>query len=518
MPNLIGQSLGRYHILKQLGEGGMATVYRARDNRLDRDVAVKVIRTNAFGSTVQTNMLKRFEREARALAKLSHPNILKVLDYGEHNGAPFIVMEYLPGGTLKEKLAKSNLPWKDSIRLLLPIAQALAYAHSQGVVHRDIKPSNILITDSGDPMLSDFGIAKIIEGDKTSELTGTGAGIGTPDYMAPEQGMGQADERSDIYSLGVVLYQMVTGHIPFRADTPMAVLLKKNTEPLPRPTQFVRDLPGGLENVLIKALARDPGNRFQTAREFVVAMQSLLESRSATAIKIPLPPKVPTPNETVVEMTSAYPPPPTRRSNNWIWIGAGGALLVLLICIIGGIFLASTVTFEGAATLAPTRPPDTAAPLPTSTREPAQPTQVLPLTAIPTLQPPTSVPPTAIPTFTPTPAPFTDRSDPAGFVKWYFHALTTDRDYNYYWNNCMTKAFQDHSPKTYSEYTSWANSMASVEVLGVDVTSNDGKYATVNVKVTFHLTSGSTASYINNPLGYSLIYYSNINSWAFDYR
>ena len=524
MQNLIGQSLGRYHIIEQLGEGGMATVYRARDNRLDRDVAIKVIRTDLFGSSVLEHMLKRFEREARALAKLSHPNILKVLDYGEHQGAPYIVMEYLPGGTLKEKLAGRNLPWKESIRLLLPIAQALAYAHSEGIVHRDIKPSNILITQSGEPMLSDFGIAKIIEGEKTSELTGTGAGIGTPDYMAPEQGMGQADERADIYALGVVLYQMVTGHIPFHADTPMAVLLKKNTEPLPRPTQYVRDLPGGVENVLVKALARDPENRYQTARDLVVAMQNLLENRSATAVKVALPPKASA--ATMVEMTNEVAHAPEQRSNNWMWIGAAGAIIVILICIVGAIVLVSNLTSGGPANPEPTRPPDTAAPLPTSTTDAAlvqasavalaQTMSAQTAAAQPTATqfiPPTAVPPTAAP-----PTASMSRTDPAGFARWYFNALTTDRDYEYYWAYCMTESFQTNVAGDYAEYVRWANSMKKIEVLGVEVTSNDGRYASIRVKVTFYLNSGSTASYINNPLSYSLSYSSNLGSWVFDYR
>jgi serine/threonine protein kinase len=203
MTDFTGQTIGRYHIIEALGEGGMATVYKAFDTRLERNVAIKVIRTDLFGTTVLNRMLKRFEREAKVLAKLSHPNIVKVLDYGEHDGAPYLVMEYLPGGTLKQKLAGRQISWQDAIRLLMPVARALAHAHASGIIHRDIKPSNILITQTGEPMLSDFGIAKILENETTTELTTSGAGIGTPDYMAPEQGMGQADERADVYALGI---------------------------------------------------------------------------------------------------------------------------------------------------------------------------------------------------------------------------------------------------------------------------------------------------------------------------
>ena len=163
MTNLIGQSLGRYHILEQLGEGGMAVVYKAYDTRLESDVAVKVIRTENLPQSGMDRALKRFEREAKALAKLTHSNIVKVLDYGEYEGKPYLVMPFLPGGTLKEQLKGKPMPWQEAARLLIPIARALAYAHSEGMIHRDVKPSNILITKTGDPMLTDFGIAKIID-------------------------------------------------------------------------------------------------------------------------------------------------------------------------------------------------------------------------------------------------------------------------------------------------------------------------------------------------------------------
>ena len=158
--DLIGHSLGRYHIIEQLGEGGMATVFKAYDTRLERDVAVKIIRVGQFGHDVIDSILKRFEREAKVLARLSHSNIVKVLDFGEHEGVPYLVMDYLPGGTLKEKLGQP-MPWLQAARLLLPVSQALAYAHRQGVIHRDVKPNNILMGHSGDPMLTDFGIAKL---------------------------------------------------------------------------------------------------------------------------------------------------------------------------------------------------------------------------------------------------------------------------------------------------------------------------------------------------------------------
>jgi serine/threonine protein kinase len=280
MTNLIGQSLGRYHILEQLGEGGMATVYKAYDTRLERDVAIKVIRRGAFPSEQLDRILKRFEREAKALAKLSHPNIIKVIDYGEHENSPYLVMEYLPGGTLKTRLGRP-MPWQEAARIVIPIAEALDYAHEQKIIHRDIKPSNILLTAKGQPMLTDFGIAKMLETEETATLTGTGIGVGTPEYMSPEQWTGTTTTQSDIYSLGVVLYEIVTGRKPYMADTPAAILLKQASEPLPRPGKFVSNVPSSLENILIKALARDPQNRFRTMEAFSDALQKLVQGELA---------------------------------------------------------------------------------------------------------------------------------------------------------------------------------------------------------------------------------------------
>jgi formylglycine-generating enzyme required for sulfatase activity/tRNA A-37 threonylcarbamoyl transferase component Bud32 len=281
MSNLIGQSLGRYHILEQLGEGGMATVYKAYDTRLERDVAIKVIRREVFSPLMLDRVLKRFEREAKALAKLSHPNIVHIHDYGEYQGSPYLVMEYLPGGTLKKHLG-TPVPWKQAVHLLLPVARALQFAHREGIVHRDIKPSNILITLSGEPMLSDFGIAKLLEHEDTITITSTGVGVGTPEYMAPEQGMGKGiDARADIYSLGVVFYELITAHKPFTADTPMAVILKHMTDPLPRPQKFVPDLPESVEKVLIKALAKNLDERFADMGVFITAMENLVGIQTA---------------------------------------------------------------------------------------------------------------------------------------------------------------------------------------------------------------------------------------------
>lgn len=273
MANLTGKDLGRYHIIEQLGEGGMAAVYKAFDTRLERFVAIKVI---TFGQYDKEMFLLRFEREAKALARLSHPNIVKVHDYGEEGGLPYLVMEYLPGGTLKSKLGKP-MPWHEAIQLILPIAQALGYAHNLNIVHRDVKPANILLNESGQPMLTDFGIAKILESDSQLQLTGTGVGIGTPEYMAPEQGQGlPVDRRADIYALGVVFYELITGRRPFQADTPMAVVIKHITEPLPRPQTFVPEIPVEIENIIFKALAKKPEDRYQDMASFAKALEKML--------------------------------------------------------------------------------------------------------------------------------------------------------------------------------------------------------------------------------------------------
>lgn len=273
MNSAIGQSLGRYKILEQIGRGGMAVVYKALDTQLQRPVAIKLILPH---SQQPENFFKRFEREAYTLARLSHPNILKIFEYGKNGNQPYLVMEYLPGGTLKERLGR-QIPWREAAKFLVPIAKALDYAHQEKVIHRDIKPSNILLTQNGQPMLSDFGIAKIIlDNEETADLTGTGVGIGTPEYMSPEQSQGKdVDARTDVYALGVVFYEMVAGRKPYTANTPASVLLKQVTEPLPRPSIFVPNLPAAVERTLIKALAKEPEDRYQSMGEFERALESL---------------------------------------------------------------------------------------------------------------------------------------------------------------------------------------------------------------------------------------------------
>ncbi len=304
MNDLSGQYLGRYRLTERLGEGGMAVVYKGYDTRLERDVAVKIIRSGAFPTDTLGEILKRFEREAKSLAKLSHPNIVKVYDYGEHEGEPYLVMEYLPGGTLKKLLGKSQ-PWQDALRLILPVARGVSYAHQRGVLHRDIKPANVLMTDGGEPMLSDFGIAKLFGGDQTTTLTGSGMAIGTPDYMAPEQWTGVTSPQSDLYSLAIVLYEMVTGRKPYEADTPAELLIKQATQPLPSPREFAVDLPEAVEQVLLTSLAREPKDRFESIAAFIKALEYLEVTASIDLSHVPKKP--------IEKTVKLHPPEPVAH-------------------------------------------------------------------------------------------------------------------------------------------------------------------------------------------------------------
>jgi serine/threonine-protein kinase len=278
-----GHQFEHYQLIAKLGQGGMATVYKAYDTRLERDVAIKVVRKESIPPEQLERILKRFEREAKALAKFIHPNIVPVHDYGEFQGAPFLVMAYLPGGTLKERIGQP-LPVQTALRYVIPIAGALGYAHQRGVIHRDVKPSNILTTEDGALMLSDFGIAQILE-EATTQLTATGMGVGTPEYMAPEQWQGKATAASDQYALGVVLFELLTGQKPYSAETPLAVALKVMSEPLPRPSDLVPEIPEDVEKVLYKALARDPQDRYEDMEVLRKALGIMIAVSSDSPLK-----------------------------------------------------------------------------------------------------------------------------------------------------------------------------------------------------------------------------------------
>ena len=276
MDGLIGKTIGRYRIVEHLGRGGMAEVYKAYQASLDRYVAIKLMHTFLAD---EKEFLTRFEREAKVVATLRHPNIVQMLDFDVDNGVYYMVMEFISGETLKARMQalESKGEWvspDDAARIILAVGSALKYAHERGMVHRDVKPANVMITTEGQVILTDFGIAKIVS---ASNLTASGAMVGTPSYMAPEQGMGQpGDERSDIYSLGVMLYQLEIGRLPYDADTPLAVVLKHINEPLPLPKVLKPDLSDELNRIILKALAKNPADRYQKVGELMIDLRKAM--------------------------------------------------------------------------------------------------------------------------------------------------------------------------------------------------------------------------------------------------
>jgi len=288
--------IGRYEIKAEIGRGGMATVYLARDPRFRRDVAVKVLPRQY---THDPMFRARFEREAQTIARLEHPSIVPVHDFGEENGQPFLVMRYMPGGSLVDKLGEGSLPLKQAIKILERIASALDRAHSLGIVHRDLKPGNILFDQYGEAFLADFGIAKMAEA--TVALTGNSI-IGTPAYMSPEQVKGdELDGRSDIYALGIILFEMLTGQQPFAAKTPIAVAYKQVHEPVPDIRARKADLSPNLQLTINQAMSKNPDERFQTAAD-------LAKSAGTISRQTATPPQKPSP-VVAKEPRSALPPP-----------------------------------------------------------------------------------------------------------------------------------------------------------------------------------------------------------------
>jgi serine/threonine protein kinase len=281
---LIGKNLDRYHIIRLLGEGGMGAVFKARDLTLQRDVAVKVMHPQLAR---QPNFRKRFLQEARSAARLDHPGIVRVLDFGEADSHLYIVMEFIPGDTLRQKLqsiraaqdsgtSMGSISLQEALQLVRQICLALDYAHQQGVFHRDIKPDNIILKpDPGTslpcrPVLTDLGLAKLAEGGLASM---EGLSLGTPAYMSPEQALGEeTDERSDVYSLGILLYELTVGQLPFPAKSISQAIRYHTQEPLPLPSTVRPDLPVFLEQLILKALAKDPADRFPSAGALAEAL------------------------------------------------------------------------------------------------------------------------------------------------------------------------------------------------------------------------------------------------------
>ncbi|MCL4867564.1 MAG: protein kinase [Anaerolineae bacterium] len=446
--SLIGQNIGRYRIIERLGRGGMAEVYKGYDENLERFVAIKLM--HPFLAS-EEDFIGRFRREAKAMAALNHANIVKVYDFDASGNRTYIVMEYLSQGTLKDKLEDlarrgQKISLAEAIQVVLQIADALSYAHSRGMIHRDIKPPNIMFNDYGAAILSDFGIAKVVSG---PTFTQTGAMIGSPAYMSPEQGLGKpGDERSDIYSLGVLFFQLATGQLPFAADTPLAVALKHVNAPIPDPSELNPAIPEGVREVIVRAMAKEPDERFPTAKAMADALREVLRTADATllqALPAALLKEQPTPPPlsgviTTPPGTQARPPldktqvvtPPDKtmvatpvgvdtgsrgvnggsgRKIPWVLIGGVAMVLLLLAVAFGGYALAQVRNDDASTPTSALAAVTEETPEPTLTEAPAvidNPTETVAPTSTPTTTPtltPTTVvdePPTLAPTFTAT--------------------------------------------------------------------------------------------------------------------
>jgi serine/threonine protein kinase len=310
------EKIGRYEVVRELGRGGMAVVYLAQDPYMKRQVAVKVL-PRQF--TFDEQFRARFEREAQVIAALEHPSIVPVYDFGEHDGQPYIVMRFMPGGSLADLLRRRGaLTISDAARVFQHIAGALDEAHRKGIVHRDLKPGNILFDSRGYPAIADFGIVKVSEA--TANYTGS-ALIGTPGYMSPEQAKGDSeiDARSDIYALGTILFEMLTGQLPYKSDTPMGIVMKHILDPVPSILEAKPDLPAGCELVISKALAKERDKRYNTTSEMARALTQVAAETPGSGIAtmspteaLTSPPKM-TPIATPVPSgTGSLPAPDTN--------------------------------------------------------------------------------------------------------------------------------------------------------------------------------------------------------------
>jgi serine/threonine-protein kinase len=330
---MIGTVLsGRYRLEAKLGSGGMSTVYLARDQTLDRQVAVKVMHHEM---SEQADQQERFRQEARSVAKISHPNVVSVIDAGEDGGHPYIVFEYVEGETLKQRIARDGaLDPQEAIAYAIEVARGLAVAHGRQMVHRDIKPQNILIDAEGRAKLTDFGISRQLEEDG---MTATGRVLGTTDYVSPEQAMGrQVDPRSDVYSLGVVLYEMLLGQVPFQADSQVGVAMKHVNEELPDVQRRRPELSAALALVVERSTAKDPAERYQHVGEMIDDLSTALEVEAARA------------GSSTGEATTvlkAVPPPKRELSSRarWSW-----ATIVLVLLVAGGALGAVKLISDGS--------------------------------------------------------------------------------------------------------------------------------------------------------------------------
>ena len=349
------EKIGRYEIKSELGRGGMATVYHAYDPLFEREVALKLLPAELLHADPQYKL--RFEREAKIIAKLEHPAIVPVYDVGEENGQPYFVMRYMSGESLSERIHKKIFTVEEALNLLDQIASGLDEAHAKGIVHRDLKPANILFTNKGVPLISDFGIAKITQAEG-GEMTGS-AIIGTPSYMAPEQAAGEpVDGRADIYALGVILYEMLTGTQPYHAETPLAVAIKHMTEPVPRILDVNPKLPKWMEHIIFTSMAKERNERFKTAVDMVKAIKSYMVGETPT---VNVQVEQPTLKRAPYNKTAVSRPSKQKRSP---WAAIAGLLMVVIL-IGGGVYF-----FNGQGSK--------------STNEPATAVAVIPLSEVPT--------------------------------------------------------------------------------------------------------------------------------------
>jgi serine/threonine protein kinase len=380
-PSWIGRTLsGRYRIDALLGQGGMSAVYKATDPNLKRVVAIKLIHSHLSGDT---QFIKRFEEEAAAVASLRHPNIVQVFDFNADTGVYYMVLEFLPGETLQDRLKRLSdekrlLSIEESIQYTINICDALGYAHQRGMVHRDIKPANIMLDIHNQAILMDFGIVKIVGGDSH---TATGAVVGTARYMSPEVIRAEVpDARADIYSLGVTLYEMLSGRTPFMADSAMTLMMMHLNDPVPDPRSLRADVPQALVDVLVKAMSKNREDRYRTAAEFASALKGVLsaqDSRTITApvsavaaagaLSAPAPAQtgnLPTQYESSIPAlppspprTGYTPPPasaaPKKKGGSKLWIV--GVVAVLFLCAVvvvggGGAYMFSDQLFSNSTT------------------------------------------------------------------------------------------------------------------------------------------------------------------------
>jgi len=319
MPDLSGRRIGNYQLSAKIGQGGMAVVYQGRHVESGETVAVKVLSSQAPD---EANFERRFRREARVLMDLKHPHIVPVTDFGEVDDVAYLVMPYLRVGSLAQRMAEKPIAAVEGGRIFGEIASALAYAHEKGVVHRDVKPSNVLLTEEGQALLSDFGLAQIH--DASVSLTGSMM-LGTPAYVSPEMVRGEpVDAHADQYALGIILFELTTGRLPFNAETPMAILVKQANEPLPRPREIRPNIPEAVERVILRATAKNPQDRFGSVAEmdhfFQAALAHALDPQRFRAPTIALP-------QTAV--AKARVPEKKRRRR---WAALVPALLLLVAC------------------------------------------------------------------------------------------------------------------------------------------------------------------------------------------